>query len=76
MRSNYLEINLKDRAYSLRSETQDELSTNFDGNKINVLLIVKNEGVIFNSVLNMDHQLRNIVHLCYNQLRIIGRIRP
>jgi hypothetical protein len=37
---------------------------------------VKNLGVFFDSVLNMDHQIRNITKSCYHQLRNIGHIRP
>lgn len=53
-----------------------ELSINFDGNKISVSSIVKNVGVIFDSLLNMDHQVRNITKSCNHQQRNIGRIRP
>lgn len=43
---------------------------------ISVSSIVKNLGVIFDSLLNMDHQVRNITKSCYHQLQKIGRIRP
>lgn len=80
MRSNYLKINQEKTELIVFAPKHKinyfkELCINFDGNKISVSSIVKNLGVIFDSLLNMDHHVQNIAKSCYHQLRNIGRIR-
>ncbi|XP_062609775.1 uncharacterized protein LOC134271589 [Saccostrea cucullata] len=81
MRSYFLKINQEKTDFIIfapkhRIHHFNEVSIIFDGNKIKVSSCVKNLGVFFDSVLNMDNQIRNITKSCYHQLRNIGRIRP